>query len=722
MGWMSKFRRASEFDVAGRSTVHHGETRGYVRGDNPIQMETDDVLNRAKAASSFSNQILSLDASEGLVVGILGPWGSGKTSFINLTRPYLEQKGAIFLAFNPWMFSGAEQLVQRFFVEISSQLQARPDFADIGGLLDDYGEGLSSSLTTLPAVGPWIGLFLALTRIFKRRRRKTGVTARRDQAAKKLTACNKTVVVVIDDVDRLTSPEIREIFKLVRLTASLPNIIYIVAFDRARVELALDEQGVPGRDYLEKILQIAIDLPTLPPNVLCDQISTAINKALAKIDQPGPFNQTAWPDIFMEIILPLVRNMRDVNRYAAAIHGTVQELGDQVALVDVLALEAVRVFRPDVFRRIHECVEGLTATANHQRLDDRGQPYLKKQLDFFIRAGGDHDNIVYTLISRIFPAARWHIGVSQYGEDWKSRWLRHRRVAHEQILRLYLERVVGANLQTFTYAEQAWARMANRADLDAYLRSIAPERLQDTIAGLEAFTDQFQPEHVIPGIVVLLNLLPDLPERRHDIFDLPTSVVVGRVTYRLLKTIQYPPQLEVAVNDILPQLPSLFAKLELIEQIGGDDNRAGHELVLKSTAKRFAEQFRTEVRSADVGSLAKEKGLLRLLLFTKLGAGPTEPPLNIPDSSAITIAILRSARSEALSQTMGGRTVHRQERLEWDALVKLYGNEDVLRERLHALKASQPEGDGDLLKLADQYLGGWRPDAFADEQRDVPMN
>ncbi|MBM7331832.1 hypothetical protein JS562_54830 [Agrobacterium sp. S2] len=42
-----------------------------------------------------------------------------------------------------------------------------------------------------------------------------------------------------DDIDRLTTGEIRDIFKLVRLTASFPNVVYILAFDRARVEQAL---------------------------------------------------------------------------------------------------------------------------------------------------------------------------------------------------------------------------------------------------------------------------------------------------------------------------------------------------------------------------------------------------------------------------------------------------------------------------------------------------
>lgn len=127
-------------------------------------------------------------------------------------------------------------------------------------------------------------------------------------------------------------------------------MIYLLAFDRIRVEQALGEQGIPGRDYVEKILQIGIDLPAVPADVLNSQIFKAIDAALGNIQNPGYFDSDVWPDVFMEVVWPLIRNMRDVRRYSAAIHETVRDLGRQVALVDVLALEAIRVFLPDVFR------------------------------------------------------------------------------------------------------------------------------------------------------------------------------------------------------------------------------------------------------------------------------------------------------------------------------------------------------------------------------------
>jgi predicted KAP-like P-loop ATPase len=250
---------------------------------------------------------------------------------------------------------------------------------------------------------------------------------------------------VVDDIDRLSTSEIRDVFKLVRLTASFPNVVYILAFDRIRVETALAEQGIPGRDYIEKILQVALDLPAVPQQVLNREAFRAIDTALSAIDNKGDFDGNAWPDVYMEIVRPLLRNMRDVHRYAATLQGTVRDLCGQIALVDVLALEALRVFLPDVFKELHRSVGGLTTTSDGGRHGDLSA--LKGQIDRLIAAGDNHGDVVRAVVERLFPAARRHIGGSHYGSEWQGQWLRERRVAHLDVLGLYLERVAGERLQ-----------------------------------------------------------------------------------------------------------------------------------------------------------------------------------------------------------------------------------------------------------------------------------
>ena len=301
-----------------------------ITADNPITKSEDDALGRLKPASSFAEQVLTLDSSEGVVVGVLGPWGSGKTSFVNLSQSFLKESGVTVLEFNPWMFSGADQLVQSFFIELSAQLKLRSDLSEIGELIEEYGDTFSG-LGWLPLVGPWIERGRVVTDLVAKtlQRKKEGVKSSQNRVRRSLKKMVKPIVVILDDIDRLSTQEIRDVFKLVRLTANFPNVIYLLAFDRYRVEQALGEQGIPGRDYLEKILQIAIDLPAVPERVLNAQIFKAIDAAFEDIENRGSFDSDLWPDVFMEVIRPLIRNMRDVRRYAAAIHGTARDIGAQ---------------------------------------------------------------------------------------------------------------------------------------------------------------------------------------------------------------------------------------------------------------------------------------------------------------------------------------------------------------------------------------------------------
>lgn len=722
MAWMRKRLRRPAVNpeatgAATSSTPDEGTRQtARVRGDSPIQRVEDDALGRSPLARSFAGQVLTLDVTEGVVVGVLGPWGSGKTSFVNLARSEFERAGVPILDFNPWMFSGAEQLVESFFVELSAQLKIRPDLAEVGKDLAEYGESFSG-LAWLPLVGPWIERGRGAAKILNKilQRRKEGVGGRRVKLTKALANLSSPIVMVLDDIDRLSTAEIRHVFKLVRLTASFPNVIYIVAFDRRRVEDALAEQGIPGRDYLEKILQVAIDLPAVPDQVIRQQILSAVNAAVEGVEKQGPFDEQVWPDLFAEVIRPLIRSMRDVRRYAVAVGGTVRALDGQLALADVLALEAVRMFLPDVFARIHSAVDGLTTTSDASYGLRNDPAHLKTEIEGLQAAAGDRAGVVRSMITRLFPAAQRHLpGGSHYGADWQARWLRERRVAQVDLLRLYLERVAGDRLLAFVDAEHAWMRLADRTSLDSYLRSVDPKRLEDVIAALETYEDEFRPEHVVPGTIVLLNLLPDIPDRPRGMFDFGAGMVVGRVTLRLLRSLKEPDAIEAAVRAALPEVTSLSSKFDLITTVGHREH-AGHRLVSTDAAAELERAWRAEVRAASSDALVKEWDLLRILLITKTESDPSEGTLHVENSPRTTLAILRAALGDARSQAVGSRAVRRSPRLRWKVLTDIYGDEATLRARIEGLKAASCEGSDDLLALADKYLDGWQPGDFSDE-------
>ena len=473
-----------------------------IPGDNPIQSPDADVLGRTAVAERFARYVRKLDTSEGAAVGVFGPWGSGKTSFINLAREEFEQAEIPVLDFNPWMFSGAEQLVGQFFAELSAKMGKTDGLKEIGQWFAKYGDefrtvaSAGSSFLGISWLGPILSAVSKIAGNFFSRH-QGGISGRRQKVEDALSKRDKPIIVVLDDVDRLSVSEIRDVFKLVRLTASFPNLIYIVVCDRFRVEQALSEQGLPGRDYLEKILQLPFDLPQIPRHKLREQVDVSIKRIRVDVENPGPFDDKAWTYIYAGIVRPLVRNMRDVRRYAVAVRGTVIGLDGQVALADVLGLEAVRLFLPDVFKRLPGAIDALTVASvaqenerNHDELlrkDAAGSTGREDPTEYdarlvariykLIKENGKEVEAARAMVNCLFPPGRKYL--DSYNEDLHlpmGEQHSERRVFHEHILRLYLEHVVNDDVLARNDAERAFERMADRVKLETLIRSLDPAR------------------------------------------------------------------------------------------------------------------------------------------------------------------------------------------------------------------------------------------------------
>lgn len=91
-------------------------------GDKPIHSPQNDLLGYGPFAEHLARGFLRIPSPEGFVVSLSGAWGSGKTSMLQLIEYYLkggltDEKIAI-MHFNPWWFSGSDDLIRRFFDQL----------------------------------------------------------------------------------------------------------------------------------------------------------------------------------------------------------------------------------------------------------------------------------------------------------------------------------------------------------------------------------------------------------------------------------------------------------------------------------------------------------------------------------------------------------------------------------------------------------------------------
>jgi len=691
--------------------VSDNERGGKIRGDYPIRDPKDDVLGRNDVAESFVRHVLELDVSEGAVVGVFGPWGSGKTSFINLAKAKFKARGNPVFDFNPWMFSGTEQLVQRFFTKLSSEFNIHANnntLAKIGKI----------SKWLAPIVSVWNSQISRLMKEFGESLQdgKKGIEGQREKISEALKREfeEHRGIVVLDDVDRLTTDEIRTIFKLVRLTANFPNLVYIVACDRFIVEKALKEDGLSGRDYLEKIFQLPYNLPEVPYQNLQEQIGESVSAIYQdeKSTYSTPFEQADWYFVFLGIVEPLIRNMRDVRRYNAAVRGTLINLGGQVELADVLGLEAVRIFLPDVFRLLPIVIDRITVDSpsgkeardikdrSKELASDESENEEQKEVEELIEVAETPEG------KEIVRQMRHHLFTDPRNSLPEVELLQRRRVAHKYILRFYLERVPGLDLSAPEKAEEILTSMHNRDDLDRCIRSSKPEEWPSIIGRLPDFRDRFHPTYVEPGIIVLFNLFPGLPNS-------PLGTArknIGDVARALLNQLQTHEEAEAIVRRVLPELTSLYSKKELIHLVG---HQEGDGFISKEAEAEFSEELFNHMQSMSIDELAQEKDLARILIFIKNSGHPVA----IADSPKMTFALLRSSRYPI---TSSHKDLPRG--LVWaDVLVELYGSEDILIARVDSLKKqfkdlkpwlkgqkiSIPDAEA-IIKLAEEYRDGRR--------------
>lgn len=329
------------------------KTTNHITADRPVSFQPDDRFQRYGFAKRIADAIKSRQNSEGIIIGVYGAWGEGKTSVINfIDNELANDPRTIRIKFNPWRYSDENTLLTHFFNVLARAFdkdlttgkeKAGATILKYGKLLTVVGSHLGDAVDTL-------GSMLA----------DVDVEELKDRIEKIIIESKKKLVIFIDDIDRLDKNEIYSVFRLVKLTADFINTTYLLSFDEKVVSAAIADRfgshdSESGHNFLEKIIQVPLILPKARPEALTNYCVEKINEILNTYQiEISDDEQRRFGSVFTTYLANKFDTPRMVVRYTNSLSFSVPLLLGEVNVIDLMIIEAIKIIYPRIYNSIRE--------------------------------------------------------------------------------------------------------------------------------------------------------------------------------------------------------------------------------------------------------------------------------------------------------------------------------------------------------------------------------
>lgn len=359
--------------------------------DEPLKSDGNDLLGHRAYAEDLVAKLKSGWFETSFAVGINGKWGIGKTSFVNILRSYMkEDKSIIEIEFNPWRSNSPDAIVKDFFVAFSNALS--PYHSGITRLASVYLQRMSDVSGE--------SLFNPLTLASDLIHNPKAIGDLHQDINGALKSIGRKVVVYIDDVDRLDNDEVFEVLRLIRNTANFRNTLFVVAYDRDYLVSAINSKiDCKGRQYVEKIFQLEINLPYFESKVYRNKLAENLKNYISEEDYTWiRGDRTGRFTYGHKFPVEWFRSMRDVARITNAIILNYGSLKGEVVFEEYFKLEQLRVKYPSVYELLSRQTDRFLETMAFSASDDFYFYRLRKKS--FLPEAGDDLTILEDYVNR----------------------------------------------------------------------------------------------------------------------------------------------------------------------------------------------------------------------------------------------------------------------------------------------------------------------------------
>ena len=387
--------------------------------DSPIKDLGEDYLQQEKFVNRLKSVITDYNSQDSLTIQLRGEWGSGKSSVLNMLKNSLEEdseKGPLVMYFNPWNFSTKNELIKSFFKELSVIFKENMGDEEFSKL-NDYLNLIMSSVVSLTPLFGADSFFSIIANIFsniliwisKRSVDEKNLVDVKNKLNSLLIKNNRKIVVMVDDIDRLTNIEIEQVFQLTKSIADFSNMIYILAYDEKYAITALENNGIhQPKEYIKKINQLQLDIPKTNKlnlkEIFFERISEIIKKNHLN------FDYYIIEDIYYSYLTNYFSTIRDINRYLNTLSFYLPLIKERVYINDFLRLTILQVFEYDIYLKIKNNPEMFVESYDFDYLISNHIPSIyyvheKKAKEFYeeLYKLADNEEIVKKILYGLFP-------------------------------------------------------------------------------------------------------------------------------------------------------------------------------------------------------------------------------------------------------------------------------------------------------------------------------